>query len=78
MTSSITPACDPQAEIVPELQQLKVGDLIPMVAAKQIGVWVKELEPNRRMLWWDSEGVRRLRGRDVGSVRARRSAALSP
>jgi hypothetical protein len=42
--------------IIPEFQQLKVGDLIPMVAGKDIGVWVKELEPDRRMLWWDGKG----------------------
>jgi hypothetical protein len=43
-------------EIIPELQQLAVGDLIPMVAGKDIGVRVKELEPERRMLWWDEQG----------------------
>src|SRR5215207_6601987 len=43
-------------EIIPELQQLAVGDLIPMVAGKDIGLRVKELEPDRRMLWWDEQG----------------------
>ena len=43
-------------EIIAELQQLQVGDLIPMVAGKDIGVQVKELEPDRRMLWWDVKG----------------------
>jgi hypothetical protein len=43
-------------EIIPDLQQLQVGDLIPMVAGKDIGVRVKELEPHRRMLWWDEKG----------------------
>jgi hypothetical protein len=43
-------------EILPELQQLQVGDLIPMVAGKDIGLRVKELEPERRMLWWDEQG----------------------
>ena len=43
-------------EIIPELQQLQVGDLIPMVVGKDIGVRVKELEPDRRMLWWDEQG----------------------
>jgi hypothetical protein len=43
-------------EILPELQRLAVGDLIPMVAGKDIGVRVKELEPERRMLWWDEKG----------------------
>ena len=44
------------AEIIPELQQLAAGDLVPMVTGKDIGVWVKELEPGRRMLWWDRKG----------------------
>jgi hypothetical protein len=43
-------------EIIPELQRLAVGDLIPMVAGKDIGVRVKELEPERRILWWDEQG----------------------
>jgi hypothetical protein len=43
-------------EIIPELQQLQVGDLIPMVVGKDVGVRVKELEPDRRMLWWDEQG----------------------
>jgi hypothetical protein len=43
-------------EILPQLQQLQVGDLIPMVVGKDIGVRVKELEPDRRMLWWDEQG----------------------
>ena len=43
-------------EIIPRLQQLRVGDLVPMVAGKDVGVWVKELEPGRRMLWWDQKG----------------------
>jgi hypothetical protein len=43
-------------EIIPELQRLAVGDLIPMVAGKDIGLRVKELEPHRRMLWWDEQG----------------------
>ncbi len=42
--------------IVPELQHLAVGDLVPMVPGKDVGIWVKELEPNRRMLWWDKKG----------------------
>lgn len=42
--------------VVPELQGLSVGDLIPMVKGKAVGLTVKELEPNRRMLWWDGKG----------------------
>jgi hypothetical protein len=37
--------------IVPELQHLQVGDLIPMVVGEQVGPRVRELEPDRRMLW---------------------------
>lgn len=44
------------AEILPELQQRKAGDLVPMVAGRDIGAWVKELEPDQRMLWWDQKG----------------------
>jgi hypothetical protein len=43
-------------EIIPELQHLEVGDLIPMVVGKDVGVRVKELETDRRMLWWDEKG----------------------
>jgi hypothetical protein len=43
-------------EIIPGLQHLQAGDLVPMVPGKQIGLWVKELDPNRRMLWWDRKG----------------------
>jgi hypothetical protein len=42
-------------EIIPELQGLKVGDLVPMVVGKQVGPRVKELEPPRRMLWATGE-----------------------
>jgi hypothetical protein len=38
-------------EIVPELQNLSVGDLIPMVVGKEVGPHVLEMESNRRMLW---------------------------
>ena len=37
--------------IVPELQDLKVGDLVPMVVGEEVGPRVRELELNRRMLW---------------------------
>lgn len=47
----------PSAQTVrPELQNLRVGDRIPMIAGEEVGPVVKELEPNRRMLWWDGEG----------------------
>jgi hypothetical protein len=37
--------------IVPELQNLHIGDLIPMAVGKEVGPRVLEMEPNRRMLW---------------------------
>jgi hypothetical protein len=47
----------PSAQTIrPELQDLQVGDRIPMIAGKDVGPVVKELEPNRRMLWWDGHG----------------------
>ncbi|HET7518524.1 MAG TPA: hypothetical protein VFN05_12660 [Actinomycetes bacterium] len=47
----------PSAQTVrPELQNLQVGDRIPMIAGEEVGPVVKELEPNRRMLWWDGKG----------------------
>jgi len=47
----------PSAQTIrPELQDLQMGDLVPMVAGKDIGPRVKELEPNHRMLWWDGHG----------------------
>ncbi len=42
--------------LVPHLQQPEVGDLIPMSPRGKRGMWIKELETNRRMLWWDKRG----------------------
>lgn len=42
--------------ILPEFQTLAVGDLVPMIPNSEIGVWVREIEPNRRLLWWDQKG----------------------
>jgi hypothetical protein len=42
----------PSAEVViPELQDLQVGDLIPMIPGKEVGPRVLEMEPAQRMLW---------------------------
>jgi hypothetical protein len=41
---------------VPAVHAVISGDLVPMVAGKEIGPRVKELEPNRRMLRWDGLG----------------------
>jgi hypothetical protein len=38
-------------EIIPELQDLQVGDLIPMIPGKEVGPRVLEMEPTQRMLW---------------------------
>jgi hypothetical protein len=47
----------PSAQTIrPELQDLRVGDRIPMVAGQEVGPVVKELEPSRCMLWWDGHG----------------------
>jgi hypothetical protein len=43
-------------QIIPQLQHLQVGDRIPMISGEEVGPLVKELEPNRRMLWWDGKG----------------------
>ena len=43
--------------IIPELQHLRVGDLIPMSPGGKFGVWVKDFEPNRWLLWWDKTGT---------------------
>jgi hypothetical protein len=42
--------------IVPELQHLTVGDIIPMGPGESSGLWVKDVEPNSWMLWWDKKG----------------------
>jgi 2-oxoacid dehydrogenases acyltransferase (catalytic domain) len=47
----------PSAErIVPELQHVAVGDLIPMSPDGKQGQWVKDFEANQWMLWWDNKG----------------------
>jgi hypothetical protein len=47
----------PSAErSIPDLQDLKVGDLIPISPDGKMGFWVKGLEPNQWMLWWDKVG----------------------
>ena len=42
--------------IVPELQHLEVGDLIPFSPDGKQGMWVKAFERNRWLLWWDKKG----------------------
>jgi hypothetical protein len=38
--------------IVPELQHIEVGDLVPLGPGEGSGMFVKEFVPNRSMLWW--------------------------
>lgn len=46
----------PSAErILPDSQHVEVGDLVPM-GPGGFGVWVKAFEPNRFMLWGDTDG----------------------
>jgi len=42
--------------IIPELQHVAVGDLIPMSPNGKQGQWVKAFEPNQWMIWWDNKG----------------------
>jgi hypothetical protein len=39
--------------IMPELQRIEVGDLVPMGPGKDAGMRVKGFEPDRWILWWD-------------------------
>lgn len=48
----------PSAErIIPELQQVAVGDLIPMSPDGKGGVYVKAFSPNEWLVWGDDEGA---------------------
>ena len=48
----------PSAErIIPELQQLHIGDFLPMSADGKVGVWVKDFDPERWLLWWDKKDM---------------------
>ncbi len=42
--------------IIPELQHVAVGDLIPISPDNTFGLRVKDFERNRWMLWWDTKG----------------------
>jgi hypothetical protein len=73
-------------EIIPELQNLRVGDLIPMVPGKDVGPRVLEIEPERRMLWttddefsweWVLEPLDDERTRLISRIRERYPPLLS-
>ncbi len=42
--------------IIPEFQNLAVGDVIPMSPDGKAGLWVRSIEPNQWMLWGDKSG----------------------
>ena len=42
--------------IIPELQHVAVGDVIPMSPDGRQGLRVKDFEANQWMLWWDNKG----------------------
>ncbi len=42
--------------IIPELQHVEVGDLIPISPDNTFGLRVKDFERNRWVLWWDNKG----------------------
>jgi hypothetical protein len=42
--------------IIPELQHVAVGDLIPISPDNTFGLRVKDFERNRWVLWWDNKG----------------------
>ena len=47
----------PSAEVIlPEHQNIQVGDLIPMSPDGKQGIWVKEFSNAEWMLWWDKIG----------------------
>jgi len=47
----------PSAEVIlPEHQNIQVGDLIPMSPDGKQGLWVKEFSNAEWMLWWDKIG----------------------
>jgi hypothetical protein len=42
--------------ILPQFQNPKIGDVIPMSPAGKQGPYVKDFEQDRWMLWWDRKG----------------------
>jgi hypothetical protein len=41
--------------MVPELQHIEVGDLVPLGPGENSGMRVKEFVPNTSILWWDEK-----------------------
>lgn len=47
----------PSAKVIlPEFQNLKIGDIIPMSPDGKQGMFVKDFKKNEWMLWWDNKG----------------------
>jgi hypothetical protein len=42
--------------ILPEYQDPRVGDLIPMSPDGKYGIWVRDFQKDRWMLWWNKNG----------------------
>ena len=42
--------------ILPQFQQVAVGDVVPMSPDGKQGMCVKAFEPHQWMLWWDNKG----------------------
>jgi hypothetical protein len=43
--------------ILPQFQAVEAGDFVPMTPDQKHGMWVKDLEPGKRLLWWDGKGT---------------------
>src|SRR6476620_3776921 len=41
--------------VVPELQHIEVGDLIPLGPGENAGMRVKDFVPDQSILWWDEK-----------------------
>ena len=41
--------------LVPDLQHMEVGDLVPLGPGKDSGLRVKDFETGRYMVWWDNK-----------------------
>jgi hypothetical protein len=42
--------------LLPEYQNIQIGDLIPISPDGKQGMWVKYFRKNKWMLWWDKKG----------------------
>lgn len=42
-------------QVVPELQHIEIGDLIPLGPGKDAGMRVKDFDANHWIVWWDAK-----------------------